>query len=83
MYWNPLPEKEIQKTNKELLELHKRVCKTYLVSKNLKVRKRNMFFVIYDHSVNEKNIGHYFFIPIKYFVYLLITKEIPLWKKKK
>lgn len=35
-----LPEKEIQKVNKDLYELHKRVILNYLLSRSLKLRSR-------------------------------------------
>lgn len=39
-----LPEKELLKTNKELLELHKRVITNYLIQKSLKIKKEKKSF---------------------------------------
>ena len=44
-----LPEKEIQKVNKDLYELHKRVILNYLLSRSLKLRSRKKFFIVYGH----------------------------------
>ena len=41
-----LPEKEIQKVNKDLYELHKRVILNYLLSRSLKLKSRKKFFII-------------------------------------
>ena len=38
-----LPEKEIQKVNKDLYELHKRVILNYLLSRSLKLKSRKKF----------------------------------------
>ena len=71
-----LPEKELLKTNKELLELHKRVITNYLIQKSLKIKKRKKFFIIYDSYISETNIRRYFYRPIKLFVYAMITDKL-------
>lgn len=71
-----LPEKELLKTNKELLELHKRVITNYLIQKSLKIKKRKKFFIIYDSYISKTNIRRYFYRPIKLFVYAMITDKL-------
>lgn len=71
-----LPKKELLKTNKELLELHKRVITNYLIQKSLKIKKRKKFFIIYDSYISEINIRRYFYRPIKLFVYAMITDKL-------
>ena len=71
-----LPEKELLKINKELLELHKRVITNYLIQKSLKIKKRKKFFIIYDSYISEINIRRYFYRPIKLFVYAMITDKL-------
>jgi len=68
----PLSEKVIHKRNVELLELHKRVLKTYLIQKGIKVKTRNRFFKIYDFEINPDNIVSYFFLPSSIFVRAII-----------
>jgi hypothetical protein len=58
-------DKHILKWNKELLELHKRVVTTYLVSLGLKLHTRKGFFILYDRDINESNIQSYFYTPIE------------------
>lgn len=69
-------DKEVSKQNKELVELHKRCIKTYLVQKSMRTAKRNKFFVIYDYFVNEKNITELFFRPIPIFIRALIIGQL-------
>lgn len=71
-----LPEKELLKTNKELLELHKRVITNYLIQKSLKIKERKKFFIIYDSYISKTNIRRYFYRPIKLFVYAMITDKL-------
>ena len=54
-----LPEKAIQKVDKELLELHKEVLKSYLTQRSLKHKYQKKFFKIYDHYITEKNIRRF------------------------
>lgn len=76
MLYTILSEKEHQKQNHELLELHKRCITDYLIQKSLKLSKRKKFFIIYDHYINDVNIKEYFFRPINLFVYALITNRL-------
>lgn len=76
MFYLDLPEKEKIKSDKELVELHKRCITNYLVQRSMKLRKRKKFFIIYDFYIDENNIKEYFFIPIKLFVYALVTNRL-------
>jgi hypothetical protein len=71
-----LPEKAIQKVDKELLELHKEVLKSYLTQRSLKHKYQKKFFKIYDYYISEKNIRRFFFRPAKLFVYALVTDRL-------
>lgn len=84
-----LPEKAILKVDKELLELHKDVLRSYLTQRNLKHKYQKKFFRLYDYYINDRNIRRYFFRPAKLFVYALITDRlseiedyVPIKKKK-
>lgn len=74
--YTPLSKKDLHKQNLELIELHKRCIKTYLVSKSLDYPTRKKFFAIYDYYITEDNIIHYFFLPIKYFVISIILHKL-------
>lgn len=76
MYYPNLPKKAILKARKELLDLHKRVLKTYLVGKGLKFSVRHKFFSLYDHFIDEENIEQYYYLPAWYFVESLILYEL-------
>lgn len=71
-----LPEKAIQKVDKELLELHKEVLKSYLTQRSIKHKYQKKFFKIYDHYITEKNIRRFFFRSAKLFVYALVTNRL-------
>lgn len=71
-----LPDKAIQKVDKELLELHKEVLKSYLTQRNLKHKYQKKFFRIYDYYISERNIRRFFFRPAKLFVYALVTDRL-------
>lgn len=71
-----LPEKAIQKVDKELLELHKKVLKSYLTQRSLKHKYQKKFFKIYDHYITEENIRRFFFRSAKLFVYALVTDRL-------
>lgn len=76
-----LPEKDVLRVNKELLELHKRVILNYLLSKSIKLRSRKKFFIIYDWYISEKNVHEYFFTSINIFVTLLIRDQLGICRK--
>lgn len=71
-----LPKKAIQKVDKELLELHKEVLKSYLTQRSIKHKYQKKFFKIYDHYITEKNIRRFFFRSAKLFVYALVTNRL-------
>lgn len=76
MKYTIFDDKLITKWNKELLELHKRCCKTYLIQRSLKNFRIKQFFVIYTSQINEKNISKYFFRPVHIFVQALILNQL-------
>ena len=70
------PEKTILKWNKELVELHKRVIKTYLASRGATYSTKYKFFKLYDHFIDEYNIKCYFFTPTPILVQGLVKGEL-------
>lgn len=70
------PEKLILKWNKELVELHKRVIKTYLSSKGVKYTVQVKFFKLYDYYIDERNIKSYFFTPTSILVQSLVLNRV-------
>lgn len=75
-YYIPVSEKTILKWNKELVELHKRVIKTYLASKGAAYSTQHKFFRLYDHYINEHNIKCYFFTPTPILVQGIVKGEV-------
>lgn len=71
-----IPNKEIERTRRELLELHKKCLKDYLVGKDMKLKKRNKFFKLYDFFIYEDNIENFFFRPVHIFVYALVSNRL-------
>ena len=71
-----ISEKEILKQNKELVELHKRCLKTYLVQQSCKARVRNKFFKLYDMYIDEKNIREYFYTPTPLLITYLVLDRL-------
>jgi len=71
-----LPERELEKTKQDLLELHKRVLTDYLIREGLSYKNRKKFFFIYDHYINWRNIHLYFNAPCKIFVKALIKDKL-------
>ena len=61
-------EEELKKDLQELIELHKRCIKSYLVSKSIKFKTRKKFEKLYDYYINRSNIRDFFFLPIAIFV---------------
>lgn len=76
MNYTIFSKKEIIKQNKELLELHKRCVKTYLVQRSLKYRKIKQFFIVYDYYINTGNIMSFFFSPVHLFVQALLLDQL-------
>lgn len=70
------PEKLILKWNEELVELHKRCIKTYLVQENLSASARRKFFMLYDKYVNARNIIRWFYLPVDLFVKILLYNQL-------
>lgn len=71
-----LPEKAIQKVNKELLELHKEVLRSYLTQRGLRHKYQKKFFSLYDMYIHEGNIRRFFFRHSKVLVYALVTNRL-------
>lgn len=68
--------KEMLKQDKELVELHKRCVKTYLVQRSLKHGKIKKFFIVYDWYINTSNIRNFFFRPVPIFVQALLLGQL-------
>lgn len=71
-----LSDKAIFRVDKELLEIHKEVLRTYLTQRNLKYKYQKKFFRIYEVYISEENIRRFFFRPVRLFVYALITDRL-------
>lgn len=74
--YHQLSQKVIDKTNRELWELHKRVLLQYLMQKGLDYNPRRDFFAIYDHFITPDNVRDYFYAPCWLFVKCLITDRL-------
>jgi hypothetical protein len=82
MYFRPLSEKAIKRRNEELIALHKRVIKTYLVQCGLKLKYRRQFFKLYDMTIEDTNILCWFFTPTPLFVRALVIGGEELLKAR-
>ena len=51
----------MEKQEKDMVELHKRCVKNYLVQRSLKHGKIKKFFIVYDYYLGTENIRNYFF----------------------
>lgn len=69
-------EKELKKDLKELIELHKRCIKSYLVSKDVKFKTRKKFNILYDFYIDTHNIRDFFFLPISIFVQATVKDQL-------
>jgi hypothetical protein len=69
-------EKELKKDLQELIELHKRCIKSYLVSKSIKFKTRKKFDRLYDFYINRSNIRDFFFLPIAIFVQAAVKDQL-------
>lgn len=76
MNYQGLPKRVIEKHRIELVELHKRCIKAYLVQKDLSYKNRLKFFKLYDMYIDHKNIEEYFNIPINFFIQGLIKDTL-------
>lgn len=74
----PLSPKVIERSNKELIALHKRLITSYLVCRGIKLKSRAKFFKLYNHYIDEQNIRLYYFCPIKIFVRALVKDKLEL-----
>ena len=73
-----LPERELEKTKQDLVDLHKRVLTDYLTREGLSYKGRKKFFKIYDHYIDRDNIHEYFFAPCKIFVKAIVKDKLSL-----
>lgn len=64
------------KQDKELVELHKRCCKSWLVQHSLKHSKIKKFFIVYDWYINPHNVRSFFFRPIHIFIQALLLDQL-------
>lgn len=69
-------EKELKRDLQELIELHKRCIKSYLVSKDIKFKTRKKFDKLYDFYINMSNIRDFFFLPIAIFVQATVKDQL-------
>lgn len=69
-------DKEMLKQDKELVELHKRCCKSYLIQHSLKHSKIKKFFIVYDWYINTYNVRNFFFRPINLFIQALLLGQL-------
>ena len=69
-------DKEMEKQEKDMVELHKRCVKNYLVQRSLKHGKIKKFFIVYDYYLGTENIRNYFFRPINMFVRFLLLGKL-------
>ena len=72
----PLSKKALLKTDKELIELHKRCITTYLIQRALKSKYIKKFMTIYDSEITPKNIRAFFHRPIDLFVRAIILNRL-------
>lgn len=75
MVYQKLPDKVKEKWNLELLELHKRCCKTYLVQKGIRYTAQHKFFRLYDLYIRAGNIRDWFNLPIWLCVQTLVKGD--------
>ena len=66
----------MEKQEKDMVELHKRCVKNYLVQRSLKHGKIKKFFIVYDYYLGTENIRNYFFRPISIFVQALVLNQL-------
>ena len=69
-------DKEMLKQDKELVELHKRCCKSWLVQHSLKHSKIKKFFIVYDWYINPHNVRSFFFRSIHIFIQALLLGQL-------
>ena len=69
-------DKEMLKQDKELVELHKRCCKSWLIQHSLKHSKIKKFFIVYDWYINPNKVCNFFFRPIYIFIQALLLGQL-------
>lgn len=70
----PLPDSELTKSSRELIALHKKVLRHYLMDReNFTYREYTQFDYLYDNMINEDNIAQVFHLPAQVFVQKLIS----------
>jgi len=67
-----LDEKEIEKTKKEILELHCRCIETALKKQGVSFYGRKKFFQLYNIFITPDVVLDYFFKPINIFINALV-----------
>lgn len=71
-----IPKRAIERSLKELIELHKRVLTQYLIQEDVKFRTRKKFFQLYDMLINKDNIKDYFFAPSRLFIRAIVQNSL-------
>ena len=69
-------DEEMQKQDKELVELHKRCCKSWLIQHSLKHSKIKKFFIVYDWYINPNNVRNFCFRRIHIFIQALLLGQL-------
>lgn len=76
MIYLELPKRVLEKHKLELVELHKRCIKSYLVQRDVNYKIRRKFEQLYDLYIDEKNIYQYWNIPVNLFVQAIVKNTI-------
>ena len=71
-----LTDNHVKRTDKELLEIHKRVITNHLHLLGIKLRHRRKFFELYDMYITYKNIREYYNYDIEFFIKRLVRDEL-------
>ena len=71
-----LTDNHVKRTDKELLEIHKRVITNHLHLLGIKLRNRRKFFELYDMYITYKNIREYYNYDIEFFIKRLVRDEL-------
>jgi len=70
-------KREEEKQSEELIELHKRCVKNYLITyKSAKNKTQKKFFRLYDIYIKVDNIRNFFFKPVSVFVIALVKNDL-------
>lgn len=71
-----IPDKTLLRWDKDLVDLHKRVITSYLISRGIGYGTRKKVFILYDYYINEKNIRAYFYVPTGLLIRALVLDEL-------